>query len=166
MNGLRIQAHQDLKVWERLFGAGFAAAAVGIPCATLLKDWWPIPSAIAAIAAFMLAKNTTAELYVTNVEFIARGNLGRRVKTPRIVCTADVWGLEFWSANPFGSQRDGLYAVTKTSKRYLLLPFLDFQQTKEAIGAIESKFPGLAQYWREKRGTMLQHALREVRTDD
>jgi hypothetical protein len=150
-NGLRVKVRQNLQMWERLLAATIAAMIVGMTGVSLLKRWWwLLLSPITAIAVFVFGKTNKAELQVTNVEFISRGELGRRVQTPRIVYTADVRGLEFCGGGQFHHPPDGLYVVKDAGKRLLILPFLDFRQAQEVIGAIETRFPGLAQLWREK----------------
>jgi hypothetical protein len=108
-------------------------------------------SAIAAAVTYAAVKNTSAELQVTNVEFISKGNLGRRVQTPRTVCTGDVRRLEFREdSSPLTSRLGGLYALTNR-RELCLLPFLDCEQTQHVIHAIEKKFPGLAEGWRSEK---------------
>jgi hypothetical protein len=145
-SGLRVQVHQDLERWERLLVAAVAAVAavaVGFPAALYLGGWsWAILSIIGALTALGVARGKSAELQVTNVEFITKGDLGRRVRTPRIVCTGDVRQIEF--------REGGLYAVTAHST-VCLLPLLDFNATAEVIRAIENKFPGLAEGWRSRQ---------------
>jgi hypothetical protein len=150
-NGLRIHAGQERELWERLFASGIVAAVIGFATATLLgRWWWCILSAIAAVGVFQAVRSRNAELQVTNVEFITRGDLGQRVQTPRVVCTGDVCRLEFrGDIGPITSNRDGLYALTER-KELCLLPFLDWKQTKQVIHAIENKFPGLGEIWRSR----------------
>ena len=147
--GVRVQVHQDLERWQRLLVAGVAAIAAGFPAALYLGGWsWTILSIIVALSAFGIARGKSAELQVTNVEFITKGDLGRRVQTPRIVCTGDVRQIEFREGDgSFKSGSGGLYAVTAHSA-ICLLPMLDFSATAEVIRAIEKKFPGLAEGWR------------------
>ena len=147
--GLRVQAQQDLPHWERLLAAGIAATVAGMASEKFLGGWWwPILSAIAATAIYLAVRSTSAELQVTNVEFTTTGDLGRRVQTPRVVCTGDVRRLEFrGEGNLLNSKLDGLYALTDR-KEVCLLPFIDWEQTEEVIRAIGKKFPGLAESWR------------------
>jgi len=154
-NGLRVQVSQNLKLWERLLAAGLAAAVIGMAGLSFVKSWWwfVVPP-ITAVAVFVFVRAIKAELQVTNVEFISRGDLGRRVQTPRIVYAADVRGLEFSFGGVLDHQRQGLYAIKDSGKRYLILPLVDFRQAQEVIGAIETKFPGLAEFWRGKSMTV------------
>ena len=147
-SGLRVRARQDLPRWERYLIAGIVSMVVGMASASFLGGWWwTLSSVIAALAAYGAVRDTSAELQVTNVEFITKGNLGRRVQTPRIVCTGDVRRLEFrGEGSPLSSKPDGLYALTD-QKELCLLPFLDWEQTEQVIHAIENKFPGLAVGW-------------------
>jgi hypothetical protein len=146
--GLRVQVHKDLERWQRLLVGGIAAIAVGFPTALFFGGWWwTILSSIVALTAYGVAKGRSAELQITNVEFISRGDIGRRVRT-RIVCTGNVRRLEFrQDSRPFSSGYGGLYAVTDNGT-ICLLPFLDFNTTAEVIRVIESHFPGLAEGWR------------------
>jgi hypothetical protein len=145
-NALLIKAHRDAERWERLLVAGFAATFVGVFGASIFGGWWwMILSCGAGVAAFAIRWGMNAQLQATNVEFVTKGDLGRRARIPRILCTGDVCRLEF--QNPT-LKPSGLYAVT-ARKRYCILPFLDYPQTIEVIRAIENKFPGLAERWRE-----------------
>jgi hypothetical protein len=148
-NSLRIRARQNLPHWERLLVAGVAAAVVGMASSNLLGGWWwTILSVLAAAVTYSAVRSTSAVLQVTNVEFISNGNLGRRVQTPRTVCTGDVRRLEFQGkGSPLNPRPDGLYALTDR-KELCLLPFLDWEQTHRVIHAIEIKFSGLAEGWR------------------
>lgn len=148
-SGLRVQVHQDLELWMSLFAACVAAIAVGFPAALYLGSWWWAPLSIAAaLLAFAAARGRSVELQITKVEFISKGDLGRRVRSPRIVCTGDVRRLEFHKEDsPFSNTYGGLFAVTARGKT-CLLPMLDFNATVEVIRAIENKFPGLAEGWR------------------
>jgi hypothetical protein len=144
--GLRVEVRQDWDRWQRLMMAGIAALAVGFPAAIYFGGWWwaILPCLIAGVV-FKSARGKSAELQVTNVEFISRGDIGRRVRE-RIVCTGDVRRLEFRDQSTFIPRYQGLYAVTARGTT-LLLPMLDFNATVEVIRAIESKFPGLAEGW-------------------
>jgi hypothetical protein len=102
---------------------------------------------VAALLALGLGNGRTAELQVTNVEFISKGNFGKRGGTTRIACTGDVRRIEYREA------RDGLnfwygdlYA-TMACRSVFLVP-LDYQATVEVIRTIENKFLGLAEAWR------------------
>jgi CDP-diglyceride synthetase len=147
-NGLRVQAHQDWDRWQRLLVAAAAAIAIGFPAALYFGGWWwTILSIAAALLAFATAKGRDAELQITRVEFISKGDIGRRIRKC-VVCTGDVRRLEFHEeGNPFSNTYGGLFAVTAHGKT-CLLPMLDSQATVEVIRAIENKFPGLAEGWR------------------
>lgn len=149
--GLRIRVSQDLEQWQRISLAGLAATIAGGMTVHLLAGWWWLgPSAVAAATTYLAVRSRKAQLLATNVEFVTTGDLGRRVQTPRIVCTADVRWLEFWnSSGTFRTGPDGLYAVTTFGSK-CLLPFLDYTQTDEVIRAIGRKFPGLAERWRSE----------------
>jgi hypothetical protein len=143
---LRVQVRQDLPPWERLLAAGCAAAFAGVASASVLTGWrWMILCPVVAGITYAAVKSTGAELQVTKFEFVSKGNLGRRGKTPRTVFTADVRGLEFGTESL--STRQGLCALTD-QKEICLLPFVEWEQAQEIIRAIEKKFPGLAEGWR------------------
>jgi hypothetical protein len=151
-NGLRVQARRDLPPWERLLAACIGAMVIGIPSASFLGGWWwTMLSAIAAAVTYGAVRITSAELQVTNLEFISKGDLGRRVQTPRTVCTGDVRGIEYREGSiPLTTRLGGLYALTNR-KELCLLPFLDWEQTEQVIRTIEKKFPGLAEGWRSEK---------------
>jgi hypothetical protein len=157
---LRIKVHKSLELWERLlFSIGVPAFFAYVSSSFLA--WWSIVLAAgAAILLWATVTGVNAELYATKLEFVTTGNISRRGGSgQRIVFTADVHGLEF--RDPAG-QRSGLYAVT-AGKGSCILPFLDYPQTMEVIRAIESKFPGLAEHWRENsasnRGALFSASL-------
>jgi hypothetical protein len=109
-NGLLIKAHRDAERWERLLGAGFAVMFVGVFSANVFGGWWwTILSCGAGVAAFAIRWGVDAQLQATNVEFVTKGDLGRRARIPRLLCTGDVCRLEF--QDPTG-RPSGLYAVT------------------------------------------------------
>ncbi|SRR5216684_4543689 len=145
--GLCVEVHRDLTRLQRLLVAAFVGTWVGIMSAYFLGGWWwTILFIVAAHTAFRVARGRKAELLVTNVEFISRGDIGRRVHK-RIVCTGDVRRIEFREESTFIPGYGGLYAVT-THGTTLLLPMLDFNATAGVIRAIENRFPGLAEGWR------------------
>ena len=143
-NGLRVCVRKDMKLWGRiLVSALFAIVVLGITHG-FIRNWSWIVALIVAIAAFASAKGSVAELRATNVEFVTRGNFGRRGgRITRIVCTGDVRRLEFRNIT---GQHSGLYAVTAWSAQ-CILPFVDHAETMEIIRAIEANFPGLAEEW-------------------
>jgi hypothetical protein len=145
-NELRIQAITDVPLWQRAFGALVVCiAVVGITSQWL--RFWALPLALLASAAIFFGYRVHREgLNVTRLECnTSGGGGGRGARRPRTVFTADIAQLRF-DVGPF-SGNDGLYAVT-SSGQVLLLPRLEFQQTTAVIGAIEKKFPGLAEQWR------------------
>jgi hypothetical protein len=160
-NALRIKVHKKIPLWERLVLSFGLAALIGSVSFTFL-GWWSILLGFAtAISLFILVTGMNAQLYATKLEFVSTGDIGRRGgRGQRIVCTADVHRLEF--RDPAGL-RSGLYAVTER-KGHCILPFLDYLQTTDVIRAIENKFPGLAEYWREneaaKPGSLFSDGLR------
>jgi hypothetical protein len=147
-NGLRVQVQQDIELWVRLFAASLAAVAVGLSTAGFLGGFWRTTLSIAAALVVLGGvRDRRVELQVTKVEFIAKGDIGRRVRK-RSVCTGDVRRLEFHEkGGPFSNAYGGLFAVT-THGETCLLPMLDLKATVEVIRAIENKFPGLAEGWR------------------
>jgi hypothetical protein len=153
-DGLLVQAKRETELWARLIVAVIAAVFAGTASAAYLGAWNRVfLSIVAGLLGFAAAQSQQAQLKVTNVEFTATGDLGRRVQTPRVVCTADVLRLEFQGeSGPFTSKRDGLYALT-ARRELCLLPFLDWVQAVQVIRAIEEKFPGLAEHWRAQSPT-------------
>jgi hypothetical protein len=144
-NAIRISVGQDLPLWARIlvsFIPAVAALSIGY---ALLGGWvWLVAICIAAIA-FATARGSRVDLNVTNVEFVTRGNIGRRgSKATQVVCTGDVLGLEFRDST---AQRTGLYALTARSQK-CILPFVDYSESMQVIGAIQKKFPGLAESWK------------------
>jgi hypothetical protein len=160
-NALRIKVHKPFELWERLI-LTFGLAAFVASVSVRLVGWWSIILDLStAISVFALLPGLDAQLYATKLEFVTTGNVGRRRgRGERVVCTADVHRLEF--RNPAG-QLSGLYAVT-ARKGFCILPFLDYLQTMQVIRAIENKFPGIAELWRENaasnRGSLLSESLR------
>ena len=145
-NGLRISVRKEMEIRERLLPAGIIAIIVGFAAERVFGIWSWIPAFLLGTLIFNFIKFKAAYLTATNVEFVTAGYLGKRVRTPRIVCIADVESLEF-ECPTFGLQ--GLYAVTKRGS-YCILPFLDYKQTAEVIREMERIFPRLAQMWDEK----------------
>jgi hypothetical protein len=135
-NGLRIHARQERELWQSLLLAGIVAIVIGMATANLLgRLWWCILSASEAVGVFQSVKSGSAELQVTNVEFITKGDLGRRVQTPGLVCTGDVRRLEFrGDIGPITSSLDRLYALT--SLKEVCLPAIP---GLEADGATHSR---------------------------
>ena len=149
-DALRIKVHKSHELWERLIlSFGLAAFIASVSFSHL--GWWSIILAlVTAISPFALVTGMNAQLYATKLEFVTTGDIGRRGRSgQRIILTADVLRLEFRDR---AGQRSGLYAVT-AGKGSCILPFLDCPQTMEVIRAIESKFPGLAEHWRENSAT-------------
>jgi hypothetical protein len=152
-NSIRISVGADLPVWARILVSFIpAVAAISIGHA-LLGSWiWLVAFCVAAIG-FAAARGSRADLDVTNVEFVTRGNIGRPgSRTTQIVCTGDVRGLEFRDST---GQRSGLYALTARSPK-CVLPFVNYSETMEVIRAIRKKFPGLAEIWQVQEGASEQ----------
>ena len=157
---LRVRVHKSLELWERLLFSIGVPAFLAYVSSSFLAWWSIVLAAGAAILLWATVTGMSAELYATKVEFVTTGNIDRRGgRGERIVCTADVQLLEF--RDPAGL-RPGLYAVT-TRKGHCILPFMDYLQTMEVIRAIENKFPGLAEHWRENaastRGPLFSGSL-------
>jgi len=149
--GLCIRSSRGLELWERLLAAAVAGTFVAGMTSSLIRGWLLL-SLVTATTVFLIMKARSAQLLVSNVEFTATGDIGRRVRQ-RVLNTADVRRLEFGQANgPFRGGPDGLYAVTNHGSK-CLLPFLDYQQAANVILVIEKKFPGLAQHWRTESPT-------------
>jgi hypothetical protein len=117
-------------VWARILASFIpAVGAISIGYA-LLGNWvWLVAFCVAAIG-FAAARGSHADLDVTNVEFVTRGNIGRRGgRATQIVCTGDVRGLEFRDST---GQRGGLYALTARSSK-CILPFVGYSEAMEVI---------------------------------
>lgn len=143
-NGVRICARRAMKLWVRILASSFFAVLALSITDSFIGNWSWALALIVAIGTFATVRGSVAELRATNVEFATRGNPGRQgSRITRMVCTGDVRRLEF--RDPAG-QLSGLYAVTGRSAQ-CILPFVDYAETREVIGAIESKFPGLAEAW-------------------
>jgi hypothetical protein len=143
-NGLRINVRKDMSLWGRILLSSFLAVIALIVTDSFVGNWsWGV-ALIFGIGAFATIRGSSAELRATNVEFVARGNFGRRgSRVARVVCTGDVRRLEF---RDIAGQHSGLYALTARSAQ-CILPFLDYAETTEIIQVIEAKFPGLAETW-------------------
>jgi hypothetical protein len=148
-SSIRSSVGEDLPVWARILISFVPAVAAFSLGHALLGNWsWIVAFCVAAIA-FVTAKGSRADLDVTNVEFVTRGNIGRRgSRTTRVVCTGDVRGLEFRDT---AGQRSGLYALTARSSQ-CILPFVDYSEAMQVIRAIQKKFPGLAETWQVEAG--------------
>jgi hypothetical protein len=144
-NSIRISVGGDLPMWARILASFIPAVAAISVGHALLGNWiWLVAFCFAAIG-FAAARGSHADLNVTNVEFVTRGNIGRRGSSAtQIVCTGDVRGLEFRDTT---GQRSGLYALTARSPK-CILPFVGYSEAMEIIRAIQKKFPGLAEVWR------------------
>ena len=144
-HGLRIRVTQELEFWERLLTAVVPGLFAAIAGSMFLKsEWWLGTSFLIATVIFLFARTRGAELIVSQFEFVAKGALGRRVQTPRVLMAAHIRKLEFQENSISG--KSGLYAWTGNNWK-LLLPFLDWQQTQEILEAIKKKLPGLAESW-------------------
>ena len=152
-SSIRILVAEDLPVWGRIL-IGFIAAAAAFSLSwAILGNWSWIAAFCIAASAFAVAKGSRADLNVSNVEFVTRGIIGRRGnRTPQIVCTGDVQGLEFRDST---GQRSGLYALTVRSPK-CVLPFINYAEAMEVIRAIRKKFPGLAEIWQVQEGVSEQ----------
>jgi hypothetical protein len=133
-----------MKLWGRIFISAFFAVMALFITDSFIGNWSWVIALVVAMGAFVSVRGSVAELRATNVEFVAKGNFGRRgSRITRIVCTGDVRRLEF---RDITGRHSGLYAVTARSAQ-CILPFVDYAETMEIIRAIEAKFPGLAEGW-------------------
>jgi len=148
-NSIRISVREDLPAWARILIGLIAAVAAFSLGRGLLGNWiWMVALCIAAVS-FATAKGSRADLNVTNVELVTRGNMGRRGgRATQIVCTGDVGGLEFRDKT---GQRSGLYALT-VRRAKCVLPFVGYAEAMEVVRAIQTKYPGLAEIWRAETG--------------
>ena len=145
-HGLRICVAQDMALWERMLTALVPGIMLGVVSSNFLKIPWCIGiSFVLSVSVFFYRKAKAAELSVSHFEFVSKGDLGRRVQSPRVVMAAQIRGLEFQENSLSG--KSGLYVWTGNSWK-ILLPFLDWQQTNEIIDVIKKKLPGLAENWR------------------
>ncbi len=146
-HALHILVTQGLDLRVRL-GIAIAAGSIsGFAISMLLNSfWWMAMVPFVALTVLVIVKNRKAELTVSQFEFIATGDLGRRTRR-RVVMTADIRALEFQTGAPLPSAREGLHACTDHSN-FLVLPYLDWEQTQDVIAAIKRKLPGLAENWR------------------
>jgi len=148
-SSIRISVGEDLPVWGRILAGFIAAAAAFSLSRALLGNWSWIVAFCIAVVVLVTARGSRADLDVTNVEFVTRGNIGRRgSRTTRVVCTGNVRGLEF--RDTIG-QRSGLYALTVRSSQ-CILPFVGYSEAVDVIRAIQKKFPGLAETWQVEAG--------------
>ncbi len=95
-SSIRISVAEELPVWGRILaGLIVAAAALSLSWA-LLGNWSWIAALCVAGVALASARGSRADLDVTNVEFVTRGNIGRcGSKATQVVCIGNVRGLEF-----------------------------------------------------------------------
>jgi hypothetical protein len=133
-----------MSLWGRILLSSFLAVIAFFVTESFVGNWsWGV-ALIFGIGAFTTVRGSSAELRATNVEFVARGNFGRRgSRVTRVVCTGHVRRLEF---RDITGQHSGLYAVTARTAQ-CILQSLDYAETMEIIQAIEAKFPGLAETW-------------------
>jgi hypothetical protein len=148
-NSIQISVGEDLPVWGRILIGLIAAAAAFSLSRALLGNWsWIVAFCIAGVA-LATARGSRADMEVTNVEFVTRGNIGRLgSRKTQVVCTGNVRGLEFRDTT---GQRSGLYALTARSSQ-CILPFVNYSEAMQVIGAIQKKFPGLAESWQFEPG--------------
>jgi hypothetical protein len=149
-NSIQISVAEDLPLGARIL-AGFIAAAAALSLSwALLGNWSWIAAFCIAGVALAAARGSRADLDVTNVEFVTRGNIGRRgSKATQVVCTGNVRGLEFRDTT---GQQSGIYALTARSSQ-CILPFVGHSEAMDVIRAIQMKFPGSAETWRVEAGS-------------
>jgi hypothetical protein len=144
-SSIRISVAEDLPTWGRILLGFIAVAAAFSLSRALLGNWsWIVAFCVAGVT-LATARSSRADLDVTNVEFVTRGNIGRRgSRTTQVVCTGNVRGLEFRDTT---GQRSGLYALTARSSQ-CILPFVGYSEAMDVVRAIQKKFPGLAETWK------------------
>lgn len=148
-NSIRISVGEDLPAWARILAGFLPAAAVLLVGRPLFGNWTWIVALSAAVAMFATARGSRIDLDVTHVEFLMRGNSGRRgSRATRVVCSGDVQGLEFRDSL---AQRSGLYALTSGSAQ-CVLPLVTYSEAMAVIAVIQKRFPGLAEAWQLKAG--------------
>ena len=155
-NSIRISVAEDLPVWGRILIGFIAAAAAFSLRRAILGNWsWIVAFCVAGVT-LATARGSRADLDVINVEFVTRGNIGRRGgRTTQVVCTGNVRGLEFRNAT---GQRTGLYALTARSSQ-CILPFVGYSEAMDVIRAMQRKFPGVAETWQVEAGVS-EHFLK------
>ena len=147
-NGLVIRVAREIGFFHRAFTALLIGVIIFVAGGELYKSYWWLPVSLVVFAAIFLSlKTARADLTISRLEFVTRGNLGARARTPRVLMAADVRGLEFRDLALFQGTNGGLHAITDGSSK-LMLPYLDWQQTQDVIAAIKKKLPGLSQNWR------------------
>ena len=147
-NGLVIRVAREIGFFHRAFTALLIGVIICVAGEELYKSYWWLPVSLVVFAAIFLSlKTARADLTISRLEFVTRGNLGARARTPRVLMAADVRGLEFRDLVLFQGTNGGLHAITDGSSK-LMLPYLDWQQTQDVIAAIKKKLPGLSQNWR------------------
>jgi len=147
-NGLVIRVAREVPSLHRSFVALLIGAIICAAGEELCKSlWWLAVSPVVFTAVFLSLKTAKADLTISRLEFVARGNLGARARAPRVLMAADVRGLEFRDQSLLQGTNGGLYAITDGSSK-LILPYLDWEQTQDVVAAIKKKLPGLSQNWR------------------
>lgn len=145
-HSLHIQVTQESELWQRLAIAAVPGAILGIAATMLLSSFWGIAIApFVALGTFALAKDGESQLTVSQFEFVAEGDLGRRTRR-RVVMAADVRGLEFQVGPALSTANEGLYVRIDRSN-LLILPNVDWNQAQEVIEAIKKRLPGLSENW-------------------
>jgi hypothetical protein len=144
---LRIDVCCDLPLWERLLGVVIVVIVVATAATSshLPNIWtWILAVAVGAIV-FVFGRQVTARLTATKFEFraVRRKRYGGNVSLP----TAKIQRLEFQERS---SGLQGLYAVTSWRDQ-CIVPYVDEVQAGEITNAIVSKFPGLAEMWRQTK---------------
>jgi len=147
-NGLVIRVAREAPFFHKSFAALLTASIVCVAGEELYgSPWWFAVSLVVFAAVFLNLKTAKADLTISHLELVARGNLGPRARTPRVLMAADLRGLEFRDQSLLQGTNGGLHAITDGSSK-LMLPYLDWGQTQDVIAAIKEKLPGLSQNWR------------------
>jgi len=110
--------------------------------------WWLfVGLAFATLLYFSGAGMSKAELRMSALECYTKANFSKSLLPGRPVLTGDTLWLEYHEQVFSPNARAGLYGARRAGS-VCLLPLLDGQQTSEVIAAIEGKFSGLAEGWR------------------
>lgn len=157
---LRIQDYQDVlvitaKQGRSLANGALSALVTGIFVTFAFRHLLGMPTLVAVTAlasglSFLLGtRRQDAELRITNSELKSKGRFGDSFRTTRRANLADIRWLEYQedTTGPETSHHPGgLYAVL-SGRSICILPYVDEQQTGEAIHRILEKFPHLRQQW-------------------
>ena len=150
-NALLIRSKRRHIIAAAIISALIAATVVGFGGRHFLP--WPVLDLVAVLAAAIdflcVLRTKSAELRVTNLEFVLRSYFGGGYRSTRSVSRADIKWLEYQedTTSPETAHHPGgLYAVLKHSN-VCVLPFVDEHQAAVVIDRILEKFPDFRNQW-------------------